>query len=470
MARQPASTGGDGGETTAGQRGAAKRAAANGSGGVGQPRRRASFGKRLVLGAVATLVALAVTEVLLRVLDLPRARSEFVAMDFSSGAYEFDAQRLWRLARDPSGGSANDEGLRGWLPSGPKTDAEWRIACVGDSCTFGTGVEHSQTYGVQLASLLERAHGERRVHSALLALPGYSTFQDRVLLEQLAARVDPDVVVLYCGAWNDYSPALRLTDAQWAEEFTSQSRWRLPRVAAALLREDVHETARVQRDAFERGEQPAVRRVPLVAFRANVRDMLTRARAIGADALVVLPPLPAYTRTRYPIAESYRAALRELASEHGVEVLDAQEVFDSFRSRLPDGFRQHLRADRFLFVDWAHPSVAGHALLARAMLARLAQRAGVEVEPAPDVAPIVSDVSREMRARLDWRPVPRATGYVIHFTSVDRPEVSGTLDVEGPEAANIDVWPGARFYVCVQAYNAAGAGPPSRELLLEPHR
>ena len=115
----------------------------------------------------------------------------------------------------------NDLGFRGQLPD-PELDGDGglRVVCLGDSFTFGWGVEDADTYPVQLEAALEELlaarvagdtadSGPRRspVGAEVLnvGLPGYNTWQEHRLYEKLVRPMAPDVVVL---GWylNDLDP------------------------------------------------------------------------------------------------------------------------------------------------------------------------------------------------------------------------------------------------------------------------
>lgn len=72
-----------------------------------------------------------------------------------------------------------------------------RIVVLGDSSTFGWGVEHFETYAEQLGTALARRWSidRSRIEIVNLGVPGYSSFQGRVLLERFALGLDPDVIV-----------------------------------------------------------------------------------------------------------------------------------------------------------------------------------------------------------------------------------------------------------------------------------
>ncbi|MFN3243809.1 MAG: SGNH/GDSL hydrolase family protein [Planctomycetota bacterium] len=436
---------------------------------AGPSRRR---GRALLL-LVAVGGALLVAELLLRAFDLPRIGSRFVSVDYDAGTFEFDRELLWRLAPAAGVDDRNRLGLRGWLPpgggdgagrgdeAGGADGADYRIVCVGDSCTFGTGVRVDQTYGARLQRHAQAALGGRPAHCALLALPGYSTYQDRVLVDRVLPTAAADLAVFYCGTWNDFLPALQHTDAAWAEAF-SGGRCHLAELFSRALQPELGVQAQQLAEAFVRGEQPRQRRVPLPQFRDNMTAMLEVARTTAQDVLVVLPPLPADTRARFPIADDYRRGCREVAERLSVDVLDAQQLFDGFVTALPPTFRQHAQPDRLLFTDSAHPSAIGHALLAWQIQARRSGRTG-----GPAVAPTLRGGSVDGVATFECSQVDGALGYAIYYTSEDAEPICGSFEVREARALRVTLPPGTRFHACAQAFDASGAGPMSDVLVLD---
>src|SRR5690606_12738629 len=72
-----------------------------------------------------------------------------------------------------------------------------RIVALGDSSTFGWGVEHFAAWPERLRSALARRWNlpRGRIEVINLGVPGYSSFQGRVLLERTALGLAPDLVV-----------------------------------------------------------------------------------------------------------------------------------------------------------------------------------------------------------------------------------------------------------------------------------
>jgi hypothetical protein len=85
---------------------------------------------------------------------------------------------------------------------------ERRILCVGDSHTFGIHLDASASYPGRLQSYLDRAEGQAwRVVN--LGYPGQNTAQIRSRLAENIAAYRPEIVCLWAGVNNSWSPAMR---------------------------------------------------------------------------------------------------------------------------------------------------------------------------------------------------------------------------------------------------------------------
>ena len=99
----------------------------------------------------------------------------------------------------------NSQGLR--APSDfarPKPKDVFRILLLGDSQTFGWGVDHEQTYGAVLERTLNaRPKKKRRVEVVNTGVPGYNAAQEAEVLRLRGLSFEPDCVfVLFIG--NDF--------------------------------------------------------------------------------------------------------------------------------------------------------------------------------------------------------------------------------------------------------------------------
>jgi len=91
-------------------------------------------------------------------------------------------------------------GLRAPQPVAP-ADAACTILGVGDSFTFGHGVEADETYLSRLARRLTSDGLRPRVINA--GVPGYGTRQQALLLERDGPRIQPDIVIVGLLPFND---------------------------------------------------------------------------------------------------------------------------------------------------------------------------------------------------------------------------------------------------------------------------
>jgi lysophospholipase L1-like esterase len=104
---------------------------------------------------------------------------------------EFRRSATWRIA-------INSDGFR--TPEfGAKRAGVIRIACVGDSWTFGMPVNQDETYPSRLAARLRDAHPDQRYEVMNFGVLGYSSFQGLQLLRTRVLDLQPDVVAIGFG-------------------------------------------------------------------------------------------------------------------------------------------------------------------------------------------------------------------------------------------------------------------------------
>jgi hypothetical protein len=70
-----------------------------------------------------------------------------------------------------------------------------RIALIGDSMSFGWGLNYENTYGEILREKLQHSLGVP-VELKNYSVPGYNSFQERAVLESSVVKAHPDIVVL----------------------------------------------------------------------------------------------------------------------------------------------------------------------------------------------------------------------------------------------------------------------------------
>lgn len=230
-----------------------------------------------------------------------------------------------------------------------------RVLLLGDSCTFGLGVEDDQTFAALLQNRLE---GVQCINAGV---PGYTAYQGRVLLEQLQLDPPPDVVVITFGR-NDSLVWDHLSDVEHAELMTAERSRLINRFRFVELLRNALPGRDPQRPAQDRPSRP---RLTDAEFVDQVRSIIRWCRNLGAEPILVI--WPDQLQMQQAGTSSKQAALASLARSQRLRVLDLLHVF-----------RRH--GDRGLFLDSSHASPAGCQLAADKLLPLLQRVLGTSAE------------------------------------------------------------------------------------------
>jgi lysophospholipase L1-like esterase len=271
--------------------------------------------------------------------------------------------------------STNSAGLRYPRDVGPKPANGFRIACFGDSVTFGYRVptvwperptEYDRNW-IPFHEILERALGHanpgRTIEVIPYAMPGYSSHQGLAFAGQELPHLGADVVIVLFG-WNDIN--LRAgTDRESMDTGPKQVLLRrLTMKSQLLLRASMWWQARHVPVAPQPSRGP-VERVPGPEFVENIGRIVDLAKQTGATPLVVGPVY------RDPVTEpgeaerigKHRALLREAMTAAGVPYVEIAALTESaWPGNGP------------LFGERIHPSDSGHRLMASVLLEFMASR------------------------------------------------------------------------------------------------
>jgi len=262
-----------------------------------------------------------------------------------------------------------------------------RVVALGDSSTFGWGVEDSEAYPARLEDTLDRREGGRARWEVLnLGVPGYSTFQGRVMLEREALPLAPDLVTwsylandgamtgeadrtTYAQRQGFLGAALQVAHHSRAYETLEAWIARLRRAGAGPVETNVRNVASYaeastnMRDAIETARRAAV---PIVLVANCVRGSTAElvARTGRETATPYLDATALVDRSVAQIAQApvFAADRERLTQRYGSSALAANPALYGF---LPDGF---------------HPNFVGHRLIAHALSEIVAQAAAPEAE------------------------------------------------------------------------------------------
>src|SRR5262245_57349264 len=104
----------------------------------------------------------------------------------------FRANPVWRIA-------LNDEGFRSGPITKEKRRGALRIACIGDSWSFGMNVNQEAAYPGRLEALLRQRQPGADLDVMNFGVLGYSSFQGLELLKRRVLDLHPDVVLIGFG-------------------------------------------------------------------------------------------------------------------------------------------------------------------------------------------------------------------------------------------------------------------------------
>ena len=267
--------------------------------------------------------------------------------------------------------SSNADGFRGQA-FGPKRPGVIRIVCIGDSSTFGWGVDDEYTYPSLLEARMSRAGGPD-VEVFNLGIPGFTSRHGLGVLRHYALELEPDIFVFSFGA-NDARRVLRPVDGVLSRD----EGWRgTVRFAALRLRtyQLIRKMAFALHDPTPRDVnlQELVPAVSDAQYVANLKTMTRIARARGGRsvflAVCAQPPMVQQMRdvadaTQAPMVDAFT-----LFVQH-VEDLKAHRQYADEVRYYEDIYGQEAMEKQwrlYVTTDGCHPNRAGMSLIADAL-------------------------------------------------------------------------------------------------------
>jgi hypothetical protein len=159
----------------------------------------------LLLG-FSSLLTLSVVETAIRLIDpfgisYYEEEKRYAREKVADAELHFRHPFSWKTRYQGVEVSFNELGLRD-EPIGVRQDNEYRILVLGDSVTFGWGIERDATFCVGLQQKLNEQL-ERPIRVINAGVGGYNTEQEFLLFKEKELALAPDMVVLVYTAEND---------------------------------------------------------------------------------------------------------------------------------------------------------------------------------------------------------------------------------------------------------------------------
>lgn len=321
--------------------------------------------RRLTAAALGVLAALILTEIGLRV-----RRHVGPAGEAAERAEVARSSSIWRACADPElvythrGGAGSQDGvirieshgiLRPKEVAVDKPPGVQRVVVMGDSIAAAIALPHEERFATRIERRLTESG--RAVEVLNFGVDGYDTLQEAVLLETVAARFGPDLVLVQ---WCMNDPGRTPTPWAWFRE-EEEPVLEIVGAVAGLLSPDPRHAAPAAGPVEEPGHWARMYARDSDGWRAVERgfDRIARAAAdLGAPVVLVIFPLVDPRDPQSEATAAFRQQVAEAATGRRFKVVDLTPHF----ARGP--------LDTLQAAGWDvyHPSAAGHARAAEVLV------------------------------------------------------------------------------------------------------
>ena len=294
------------------------------------------------------------------------------ALDYPE-VFKKDGRVFWRLRPSQTISSKffegkeyriNSNGLRGGEV--PVKSAKPRIVAIGNSCTFGWGVNEEQTYISRLGGLINNDTSMPEVESINGGVPGYSSFQGRRFFMSDIVPLEPDIVLIMF-AWNDqWAAAGNIADMD--QEMPPESVLKIQNLFSRL--KIYRLTKKVTLSAVEKPlDEQLVKDAPV--YRVGIPDFYNNLEVIvkycmneGIRPVLLTSPIPSLEKYYPPGRQSmmhifhqyYNQQIHSLARSTGAGMVDLAREFDRYDDLFDDAAN-----------DPIHFNAKGHRIAAEAI-------------------------------------------------------------------------------------------------------
>jgi lysophospholipase L1-like esterase len=258
----------------------------------------------------------------------------------------------------------NSAGFRGEEFPFQKEEDEIRIVAMGDSITFGFGLDETAPYPYQLQKMLQsegNGHYSYRVINA--GVPSYDSLQVLLTFEHRVLELEPDLIIVTVG-WNDLSYSLR----DWYPEISLYT-GKKPTFTPALLKMARNLAPKPDVKSMLLNNTPDPRAVE--AYRHNLENIIDLAER--HQVKVILTNLPTILSIQGNTPEELEKAELFPKVEN---VLMFQQVIDEVCAT-HQSENVHCVNNLFsleeankcpYFGDYCHPYTEGHTIIAFRLL------------------------------------------------------------------------------------------------------
>ena len=328
-----------------------------------------------ILMWIALLIGLIVTEGFLRILDLPLASQPALSQ------WRKPSDTLgWKLIPSLRGKGnlgtnikINSHGLRDIERSWDKPDGKFRILTLGDSFTYGDGVELNNTYAKLLENFLTADGLDIDVINA--GVIGYNLYQSLIYFKTIGFKYDPDLIIYFfwiddIGGANTAEKLREVKERLAAKQQTdykiieksnlyvlnliSNTKELLDRLLRPFTGADWLKSIENRQKYLEKLHDSRLSNADdLVIFKHHLNELNTLSKKNSAKLLIVL--IPDAAQLNNPHLQKSNSLLKYYCAQQKIPILDITEVFEG----------QQNISSLYLFPLDAHTSAMGNNLIVK---------------------------------------------------------------------------------------------------------
>jgi lysophospholipase L1-like esterase len=239
----------------------------------------------------------------------------------------------------------------------------YRVLAIGNSCTFGWGVEENSIWTRQLETILRKELPFQSIEVINAGVPGYSSLQGKRYFQNELVELKPKLLLIMFG-WNDqWTAGKNGSDKDLPEApavlIAAQNLFNRLKVYEFLRKIILSNTETIVPIQLDDVREP--RRVSLVDFALNLKAIIQTAKQNNIQPVLLVPPIASLAgyfggavsdfHTRH---ELYQRQILDLARVENVPVINLQIPFDQQNTLFDDAQ-----------ADPVHFNAAGHSVTAR---------------------------------------------------------------------------------------------------------
>ena len=289
---------------------------------------------------------------------------QITVSNYSSAVF-FDKLPPWTIASDAKGNRVSGQNLK------VGRNETRTLHVLGDSSSFGWGVDFKDSYPQQLSEKLKKPSQTSGITVKNYSTPGFTSYQGRLLLEDRAKIKNGDIVLVSFGSNDSYS-SLKSDSVRFQarNSMVGKINWSLNRLLIIKwMRTLIHPLPepRIQKTKNSR--------VSLKEYQKNLGVIFKKILQRGGKPHFV----------NICNRGKYHGVAEESAKSAHIPFYDFPEIFNPYLSKVHDLFPEKfvtyfdaygkiLEKETqlaFLFPDLCHPNAIGHGLMANIIFERL---------------------------------------------------------------------------------------------------